>query len=208
MTETGYVPPTPAAVRLMLSRTGLSLTEGAAVAGVEPRTLGRWLRGEVSSRGEVVAPREENWLKLVELCELQDRAADEAMAEIARQSAADPTMRGVSLVVAADDLDAKARGWPSHSAHVALIRRVAERCGVIGVPIEQITSGRLQDERTVRVTRAQIKPRAAAPAQAAPAKPAVKSAASSPAKPAAAKTTAAPPAAKGTLSLGARRPRA
>jgi hypothetical protein len=205
MTETGYVPPTPAAVRLMLSRTGLSLTEGAAVAGVEPRTLGRWLRGEVSSRGEVVAPREENWLKLVALCEQQDLAADEAMAEIARQSATDPTMRGVSLVVAADDLDAKARGWPSHSAHVALIRRVAERCGVIGVPIEHITSGRLQDERTVKVARVQVKPRPPAAAQAAPAKPATKPAAPA-AKPAAAK--AAPGAAKGTLSLGGRRPRA
>src|ERR1700754_2108841 len=105
----------------MLARPALPLTEGAAVAGVEPRTLGRRLRGEISSRGDVVAPREENWLRLGGLCVRPGKAADEAMADIARQSAANPAMRGVSLVIAADDLDAKARGWPSHGAHVALI---------------------------------------------------------------------------------------
>ena len=120
------------------------------------------------------------------------------MAVIARQSAADPSMRGVSLVVAADDLDAKARGWPSHGAHVALIRRVAERCGVIGVPIEHITSGRLQDERAVKVVRAPAKARTAA----------TKAAAAPATKPASSRTATALAAPKGTLSLGAKRPRA
>lgn len=135
---------TPGAVCVLLQRTGLSHTEAAVYLGVEPRTVRRWTAGTLTPSGEPYRPGEGRWQRWQALCAAQDRAAEEAMGVIRRQIAEGGPAE-VMLRLAIDDDDARRRGLPCRSAHVAMIRRVVERCEtaaiacvVVGGEIEAI----------------------------------------------------------------------
>lgn len=125
--------PTPGALRVILNRCGLSQSEAAAWLGVEVRTVGRWVQGALTPSGAPYRPSAERWARLLDLCARQDRAADEAVALIARKRWGGIAPSVIVLRMAADDADAKRLGWPTRSAHVALLRRVAERLEAAGL---------------------------------------------------------------------------
>lgn len=113
--------PTPAAVKVMLHRCGLSQTEAANYVEVQDRTVRRWLDGSLS-------PGPDKWQALVDLCARQDRAADEAVEQIKttmREFGDRPDQ--IAIRVARTQEDADRLGWPCVGAHVAVVRRVMER---------------------------------------------------------------------------------
>lgn len=129
---------TPAKIRLMLHRTGLSQTDAADYLvsprtgrSVEARQVRRWMSGDQDMPAE-------HWQQLVDLCERQDREADEAIAQIeqlARESGRLPDVIAIRLAQTQDDADRL--GWPCPTAHLAVVRRVVERApaGVIVKPV-------------------------------------------------------------------------
>lgn len=108
--------PTPAAIRLMLHRCGLSRAEAAAYVAAEDRTVGRWLNGSFRMPPE-------KWQILVDLCERQDRAAQEALA-LSREKLSEPGPISVEMARTQDE--AERFGWPCVGAHIAVIRRMIE----------------------------------------------------------------------------------
>lgn len=128
---------TPAAVRLMLHRCGLGQADAATLLGVQHRQVGRWTRGETYPSGEPIAPRDEHWQILLDLCARQDRAAVEALATIREQAKVHGPPGEVHIRMARTQEDAERLGWPCPGAHVAVIRRVVERApkGLRIVPV-------------------------------------------------------------------------
>jgi len=124
------IPITPAAVRLMLHRCGLSQTDAADWLGVEARMVRRWCAGDFPIP-------ERRWQPLVDLCARQDRAADEALALIREKTAALGRDGTIAIHMARTQEDADRLGWPCPGAHVAVIRRVIERApkGLRLVPV-------------------------------------------------------------------------
>lgn len=140
MTDT---PPTPAAVALMLARTGLSQAEAARYLDVTPRTVARWLHGATYPSGAPIAPSPQHWQALQRLLDRQRTASEAATRMIRRDltAASSGQPAAVLLVVPADDDAARARGWPSRGAHLALLARVVDRLESAGVPIRFTLSG-------------------------------------------------------------------
>jgi uncharacterized membrane protein YccC len=115
----------------MLHRCGLSQADAADLLSVNHRTLGYWLAGRMS-------PRPEHWQRLVDLCDRQDRAADEAIALIHQQVLDRGETEGtVTIRLARTDKEAHQLGWPSAAAHLAVLRRVVEwaPAGVTVTPV-------------------------------------------------------------------------
>ncbi|MBM3962499.1 MAG: hypothetical protein FJ306_11435 [Planctomycetes bacterium] len=133
---------TPENVRVMLSRIGLSQSEVARVVGAQERTVRRWLGGEPGPDGEAFLPSPQHWLRLFNLCKAQDRAAEQAMRLIRRlRTNAEETGRSfepVSVRLARDDDDARRAGMPFLSAHIAVVRRIVERCEAERIPYEVV----------------------------------------------------------------------
>jgi predicted transcriptional regulator len=133
---------TPENVRVMLSRIGLSQSEVARVVGAQERTVRRWLGGEPGPDGDSFVPSPQHWLRLFNLCKAQDRAAEQAMRLIRRlRTNAEETGRSfepVSVRLARDDVDARRAGMPFLSAHVAVVRRIVERCEAERIPYEVV----------------------------------------------------------------------
>lgn len=131
---------TPEIVRVMLSRIGLSQSELARVVGAQERTIRRWMAGEPGPDGEPFLPSPQHWLRLFNLCKAQDRAAEQAMRLIRRlQTHAEQTgqaMEPVTVRLARDDADARRAGMPFLSAHVAVVRRIVERCEAERIPYD------------------------------------------------------------------------
>lgn len=130
--------PSPAELRLMLHRCGLSQTDAADYLisprtgqPIEARQVRRWLTGDQPIL-------DEHWQQLVDLCARQDRAADEALAEIDRlERETDSRPDTITLRLARTQDDAERLGWPCPGAHVAVVRRVVERApqGLRIVPV-------------------------------------------------------------------------
>ncbi len=133
---------TPENVRVMLSRVGLSQSEVARLVGAQERTVRRWLGGEPGPDGEAFVPSPQHWLRLFNLCKAQDRAAEQAMRLIRRlRTNAEETGRAlepVSVRLARDDADARRAGMPFLSAHIAVVRRIVERCEAEGIPYDVV----------------------------------------------------------------------
>jgi len=133
---------TPQNVRVMLSRIGLSQSEVARVVGAQERTVRRWLGGEPGPDGEAFLPSPQHWLRLFNLCKARDRAAEQAMRLIRRlRTNAEETGRSfepVSVRQARDDDDARRAGMPFLSAHIAVVRRIVERCEAERIPYEVV----------------------------------------------------------------------
>lgn len=133
---------TPENVRVMLSRVGLSQTEVARLVGAQERTVRRWLGGEAGPDGNAFLPSPQHWLRLFNLCRAQDRAAEQAMRLIQRlKTNAEETGRSlepVSVRLARDDADARRAGMPFLSAHVAVVRRIVERCEAERIPYDVV----------------------------------------------------------------------
>lgn len=129
---------TPGDVRVMLSRIGLSLTEVARLVGAQQRTVRRWLGDAPGPDGKPFLPSPQHWLRLYNLCRAQDRAAEQAMRLLRRlKTDADENGRRldpVSVRLARDDSDARRVGMPFFSAHVAVVRRIVERCEAERIP--------------------------------------------------------------------------
>jgi hypothetical protein len=112
--------PGPAEVRLLLVRCGLSHNDAADYFGTDVKVVRRWLDG----RYEIGAER---WQRLCDLCDLQDRAAEEALAQIDRTIAELGAVPGsITIRLARTQEDADRLGWPCPAAHHAVVRRVAE----------------------------------------------------------------------------------
>jgi plasmid maintenance system antidote protein VapI len=135
-------PPSPAAVILLLHRTGLSQAEAARYLAVADRTVSRWVAGARYPSGELIGPAPAHWQRLQALSQRQIESADEAIDLIEAQLRA---QRGppaaVRLVLAADDTAAGERGWPCRGAHLPVLRLVAEWCEASGIPVEIVLSG-------------------------------------------------------------------
>ena len=133
---------TPENVRVMLSRIGLSQSEVARIVGAQERTVRRWLGGEPGPDGDTFLPSPQHWLRLFNLCKAQDRAAEQAMRLIYRlRTNAKETGRQfdpVSVRLARDDADARRAGMPFLSAHVAVVRRIVERCEAERIPYDVV----------------------------------------------------------------------
>lgn len=133
---------TPQDVRVMLSRVGLSQTEVARLVGAQDRTVRRWLGNEPGPDGKAFLPSPQHWLRLFNLCRAQDRAAAQAMSLIRRlRTNAEETgkpMDPVSVRLARDDADARRLGMPFLSAHVAVVRRIVERCEAERIPYDVV----------------------------------------------------------------------
>lgn len=133
---------TPENVRVMLSRIGLSQSEVARVVGAQERTVRRWLGGDPGPDGDLFLPSPQHWLRLFNLCKAQDRAAEQAMRLIRRlRTNAEETgqaMDPVTVRLARDDADAQRAGMPYLSAHVAVVRRIVERCEAERIPYEVV----------------------------------------------------------------------
>ena len=118
----------------------LSLT--LSPAGAQERTVRRWLGGEPGPDGDSFTPSPQHWLRLFNLCKAQDRAAEQAMRLIHRlRTNAEETGRSfepVSVRLARDDADARRAGMPFLSAHVAVVRRIVERCEAERIPYEVV----------------------------------------------------------------------
>jgi len=131
---------TPENVRVMLSRIGLSQSEVGRVVGAQERTIRRWVVAEAGPDGEPFMPSPQHWLRLFNLCKAQDRAAEQAMRLIRRlRTNAEETgkaMDPVTVRLARDDADARRAGMPFLSAHVAVVRRIVERCEAERIPYE------------------------------------------------------------------------
>lgn len=125
---------TPAAVRVMLHRCGLSQTEAANYVEVQDRTVRRWLDGTLS-------PGPDKWRSLVDLCARQDRAADEAVEQIkASMKELGKRPDQIAIRVARTQEDADVLGCPCVGAHVAVVRRVMERAPK-GIAIKPVYPG-------------------------------------------------------------------
>jgi len=139
---------TPETVRVMLSRVGLSQTEVARLVGAQERTVRRWLGDGPGPDGNPFMPSPQHWLRLFNLCRAQDRAAEQAMRLIRRlKTNAEETGRRlepVSVRLARDDDDARRLGMPFHSAHVAVVRRIVERCEAERIPYEVVAMAAAQ----------------------------------------------------------------
>lgn len=122
--ETKALMPTAAEVTLMLHRCGLTPIDAGAYLrnltsgkSVDYRTVKAWTRGRSQ-------PRWEQWKQLLELCERQDRAADEQLTDLIAQAEGG---RVFTVQVARTRKEAERFGWPSVDAHLAVIRRIVER---------------------------------------------------------------------------------
>ena len=111
--------PSPAEVRLMLARCGMSQTDAADYVGKDARVVRRWISGEYDIPAR------------------QDRAAAEALDLIGQQRHQLGETRTMTLPMARTDEDAERLGWPCVGAHVAVIRRIVERApeGLRVVPV-------------------------------------------------------------------------
>jgi len=127
-------------VRVMLSRVGLSQSEVARVVGAQERTVRRWMAGDPGPDGDAFLPSPQHWLRLFNLCKAQDRAADQAMRLIYRlRNLAEETgerLDPVTVRLARDDADARRAGMPFLSAHIAVVRRIVERCEAERIPYD------------------------------------------------------------------------
>ena len=136
---------TPENLRVMLSRVGLSQTEVARLVGAQERTVRRWLGDQAGPDGSPYVPSPQHWLRLFNLCKAQDRAAEQAMSLIRRlRNNAEETGRRlepVSVRLARDDTEARRLGMPFLSAHVAVVRRIVERCEAERIPYEVMSMG-------------------------------------------------------------------
>ena len=133
---------TPENVRVMLSRVGLSQAEVARLVGAQDRTVRRWLGKEPGPDGKPFLPSPQHWLRLFNLCRAQDRAAAQAMSLIRRlRNNAEETgkpMDPVTVRLAGDDAEARRVGMPFLSAHVAVVRRIVERCEAERIPYDVV----------------------------------------------------------------------
>ena len=122
--------PSPAEVRLMLARCGMSQTDAADYVGKDARVVRRWISGEYDIPAE-------HWQRREDLCARQDRAAAEALDLIGQQRHQLGETRTMTLPMARTDEDAERLGWPCVGAHVAVIRRIVERApeGLRVVPV-------------------------------------------------------------------------
>lgn len=109
----------PYDIRLLRARLGLSQTEAAALCGVQDRTWRRWEAGDMAPADGHLAP-------CFDLLAQQDRAVAEALVQHAQMTREFGRAEGIDLLWSDDPDEAEACGWPSPSAWLAVLRRVAD----------------------------------------------------------------------------------
>lgn len=102
--------------RILAESTGLSLQEAADFLRADERTVRRWLEGE--------NPPTETLTQMFTLIDRQARAAAESIRVIEARLATAAMLAFIDLGISTDDHEAQSLGWPTASAHGAVIRRV------------------------------------------------------------------------------------
>ena len=104
--------------RALIESAGLSVQEAADFLRADERTVRRWLEGE--------NPPTEILTQMFTLIDRKDRAAAEAIRIIEARLATAAMLAFIDLGLSTDDHEAQSLGWPTASAHAAVIRRVVE----------------------------------------------------------------------------------
>lgn len=106
--------------RLILDSSGLSVREAAVWLNVSHNSAESWAAGRRTVPEGVMA-------EMLDLIDRQGRAAEEALATIlgaAQDQGELPEL--IELGLASDDHEAQGLGWPTASAHAAVMRRLIE----------------------------------------------------------------------------------
>ena len=103
--------------KILLQSTGLSLREASRYLDVSYDSIKAWLYGKYNCPGGVI-------LEMAVLCNKQGAAAD-AVLDLIEEN---PDAQDVEIGYCADDHEAQGLGWPTKTAHDAVIRRVIEGC--------------------------------------------------------------------------------
>ena len=106
--------------RLLLNSSGLSIREAADFLDVRFNTIESWSSGRRSIPDGAVA-------QLLTLIDRQGRAAQEALSAI-REGVAEHGVlpEEIEIGLSTDDHEARGLGWPTVSAHAAVLRRLIE----------------------------------------------------------------------------------
>jgi hypothetical protein len=99
---------------IMLSTSGLSQREAAEFHEVAEESVYSWCRGRRRAPDGIID-------ELHELIARQQAAADEAASVIEKNLAAKGTPETIDIGVCTDDHEAQSLGWPTASAHAAVI---------------------------------------------------------------------------------------
>lgn len=111
------------AYALLLDRCGLSQREAAAFHGVRLDTVKSWSSGRNRAPAGAIEELRALYARI-------ERAATEALAQIAALARSHCEPAEIELGLASDDHEAQALGWPCVGAHAAVLGLIAARAGL------------------------------------------------------------------------------
>jgi hypothetical protein len=100
--------------RILMNAAGLSLAQASAFLGARQDSVVSWSSGRRATPAGVIA-------EMHALTSRQQRAASEGSAVIEQQVAQHGMPEAIELGLAADDHEAQSLGWPTMSAHAAVL---------------------------------------------------------------------------------------